>query len=475
MKIDGRMEDHALEPVPQHSRQGWLKLSWNTAGIVTTLVQLFLGALTTFVAGFKIAMAAGVFVAVIGTLIGWACGHIAFKTGLSSTVMARHHGFGKRGSLIGSLIFGFMIIGFLALENALLYAGFRFALGFQDTLATKIFVYGLFTAAWVLLTAYGFEAVSKVSTYTLVAFVGLLLFITWRVVSSYASGNILSFPSLFPPDVLASMGATSDLGKFIFCTNVLIGAAGALALVDADLGRYARSSFDIGAAAAVGNISAQICMVFVGGVFMYAAMGELVTHYTTIMQMDPDAAKKLAMSPEGVTAAFLLFGGGIGVALMILAQGKAQVLNTYSGSLALSNLFDAVGLRMNRVVMVVIANAVGLLMVAFGILDQFNAWIEILGVITTAFAGIMIVDYFFVSRKLGRSEALSTESVNWAGVITTVVATILAHFVLNKIVTIQFFTSLGVSVLLYPLLRLALFRPSSAAGALGPATQGPVS
>ncbi|MEQ1954914.1 hypothetical protein [Mesorhizobium sp. CN2-181] len=475
MKIDGRMEDHALEPVPQHLRQGWLKLSWNTAGIVTTLVQLFLGALTTFAAGFKIAMAAGVFVAIIGTAIGWACGHIAFKTGLSSTVMARHHGFGKRGSLIGSLIFGFMIIGFLALENALLYAGFRFALGFQDTLASKVVVYGILTAAWIFLTAYGFEAVSKVSTYTLVAFVGLLLFITWRVVSSYADGHIFDFPALFPPDVLASLGATSDLGKFIFCTNVFIGAAGALALVDADLGRYARSSVDIGAAAAVGNFSAQICMVFVGGVFMYAAMGELVTHYTTVMQMAPDAAQKLAMSPEGVTAAFLLFGGGIGVALMVLAQGKAQVLNTYSGSLALSNLFDAVGLRMNRVVMVVIANVIGLLMVGFGILDQFNAWIEILGVITTAFAGIMIVDYFIVSGKVGGRGLPSTELVNWAGVVTTVVATILAHFVLNKIVTIQFFTSLGVSVILYPALRLSLFRPGLASGAGGPTTSEPIS
>lgn len=475
MKIDGRMEDHALEPVPQHLRQGWLKLSWNTAGIVTTLVQLFLGALTTFAAGFKIAMAAGVFVAVIGTLIGWACGHIAFKTGLSSTVMARHYGFGKRGSLIGSLIFGFMIIGFLALENALLYAGFRFALGFQDTLVNKIVVYGLLTVAWILLTAYGFEAVSKVSTYTLAAFVGLLLFITWRVVSSHADGHIFDFPALFPPEALASLGATSDLGKFIFCTNVLVGAAGALALVDADLGRYARSSFDIGAAAAVGNLSAQICMVFVGGVFMYAAMSELVTHYTTVMQIAPDAAQKLAMSPEGVTAAFLLFGGGIGVALMFLAQGKAQVLNTYSGSLALSNLFDAVGLRMNRVVMVVIANLIGLLMVAFGILDQFNAWIEILGVITTAFAAVMIVDYFIVSRKVGSHGIANSELVNWAGVITTLVATILSHYVLNKIVTIQFFTSVGVSVLLYPILRLTISRPGLAAGAGIPTTQETVS
>lgn len=464
--LQDRMEDHALEAVPQDMRQGWMTLSWNTAGIVTTLIILFFGALTSFAAGFKIAMAAGAFVAVVGTLIGWACGHIAFKTGLSSTVMARHYGFGTRGSVVGSLIFGFMIIGFLALENSLLYAGFRFAFGLQDTLANQVLIYGLLTSVWILLTAYGFELVSKVSSYTLVAFMAVLIYITWYVVSTNADGRVFSFPALFPHEVLAGMGASDDIGKFIFCTNVLIGSAGALALVDADLGRYAKSSGDIGAAAAVGNLAMCVVMVFVGAVFMYAGMGKLVAHYTTAFQLAPEVAQQRAMSPDGVTAAFLLFGGAIGVALMVLAQGKAQVLNTYSGSLALSNLFDAVGLRMGRIVMVVLANVIGLLMVAFGILDQVQAWIEILGVITTAFAGVMIVDYFVVGRWLGTRSVPVPEAVNWAGVITTVTAALLAHYVLNKIVPIQFFTSLVVSFVLYPALRLTVFRPHSAARAV---------
>lgn len=462
-KPQNRMEDHALEAVPAHMRQGWLKLSWNTAGIVTTLVILFFGALTSFAAGFRIAMAAGAFVAVVGALIGWACGHIAHKTGLSSTVMARHYGFGTRGSVIGSLIFGFMIIGFLALENALLYAGFRFAFGIDDTLANQILVYGGLTIVWVLLTAYGFELVSRVSSYTLVAFLALLAYITWQVVSTHADAQVFSYPALFPPAVLQGLGAVDDVGKFIFCTNVLIGSAGALALVDADLGRYARSSRDIGAAAAVGNVAMCVVMVFVGGVFMYAGTSKLVAHYATTMKIDAQVAQQMAMSPDGVTAAFLLFGGTIGVALMILAQGKAQVLNTYSGSLALSNLFDAVGMRMSRIVMVVVANLIGLVMVAGGILAQVQAWIEILGVVTTAFAGVMIVDYFLVSRWLGTRSLRTPENCNWAGVITTVVAAALAHYVLNRVVPIQFFTSLTVAFVLYPILRLTVLRPRARA------------
>src|SRR4030095_7188126 len=106
--------------------KNWLQLSWSTAGIVTTLVQLFVGALTTFVAGIQIGILAGLLVTVIVARLGWGVGHIAYRSGLSSTVLSRYYGFGHKGSLVTALTFGFMIIGFLALENALLYKGFLF-------------------------------------------------------------------------------------------------------------------------------------------------------------------------------------------------------------------------------------------------------------------------------------------------------------------------------------------------------------
>ena len=136
--IVDRMDDHALERVPDRERAGWLKLSWNTAGIVTTLIQLFFGALVTFVAGMRVAIWSGLIVTLIGASLGWAVGHVGCRTGLSSTLITRGHGLGKRGSLIASLIFGFMIIGFLAIENALLYNGLLFFLNLPDTLLWKL-------------------------------------------------------------------------------------------------------------------------------------------------------------------------------------------------------------------------------------------------------------------------------------------------------------------------------------------------
>ncbi len=58
---------------------------------------------------------------------------------------------------------------------------------------------------------------------------------------------------------------------------------------------------------------------------------------------------------------------------MVLAQSKAQVLNTYSGSLALANLFDgAIGWRPGRFLFVVLANIIGLFMLYGQILALVN-------------------------------------------------------------------------------------------------------
>ncbi|VVE54860.1 purine-cytosine permease-like transporter [Pandoraea horticolens] len=460
-QISTRSDDHALEAVPDGERQNWLQLSWSTAGIVTTLIQLFVGALVTFVAGIRIGLLAGVFVAIVGALLGWGAGHIAFRTGLASTVLSREHGLGQRGSALLALVFGFMITGFIALENVLLYKGFLFYLNQPDTLGMRVAVYGTLTIAWIFLTAFGFSLVSRVSSLTLVAFLAVLLYMMIDVIatSGQSWSSVMQFGAQMPPEALTAMGANTDWGKFSFCVNVLIGSAGALALIDADLGRYAKSSRDIAIAAVIGNIFMDVVMVAVGGIVMYAGMDQLVAHHVKVGGMTEAAARALALqSPDSVAAAFIVFGGVLGTLLMVFAQSKAQVLNTYSASLSLTNLADAVfGWRPGRFVFVVLANVIACLMLIGSILEWFNSFITVLGILTTCFAGIIIADYFVVKRSAGGSLG-GEEDVNWAGVITVVTGFVLAHYVLNRRVPIEFFTSLVVSFVLYPVLRLGALR-----------------
>jgi len=461
-------DDHALDRVPDGERHSWLQISWSTAGIVTTLVQLFVGALVTFVAGMKLGIAAGLVVTLAGSALGSALGHVACRSGLSSTMIARRHGFGTKGSALASSIFAFMIIGFIAAENMLLYKGFLFFFGFKDELATKAVILGLMAVAWIALTSWGFELVTRFSSLMLVGFLALLVFMLARIVGSSGQSvaDVLSFGCQLPPDQLAALGADTPLGKLAFGVNVLIGSAGALALIDADLGRYARSSRDIAIAAVIGNLFMDVIMLAVGGVVMYAGLPALTEYYVQNQGLSPAEVAKLAFdSPDRIATAFIVFGGIAGAILMVLAQSKAQVLNTYSSSLALTNLADSLlGWKPGRMIFVVLANLLSMLFLAGNVIVWFNAFLTLLGVLTTCFSAIMLADYFLVERLRPRPSILGSkevsEPVNWAGVIALGLGFVAAHYLLRPLIPIEFFSALAVSLFVYPLLRLYVLPPA---------------
>lgn len=459
------IEDHALERVPDADRHTWLDISWNTVGIVTTLIQLFVGAMVTFIAGIKIGLIAGTIVAVIGGFLGWGVGHIAYRSGLASGVMSRFYGFGVKGSVVASSIFGFMIIGFIAVENVLLYKGFLFYFGAEDTLANRILTYGLLSVAWILLTTYGFNAVTRVSSLMLIGFLGVLFYMMVEIIASSGHSwlETMSFGTQVARPVLENLGVTTDLGKLVFCINILAGAAGALALLDADLGRYARSSADIGVASFLGNFALDVFMIFMGAVIMYAGMPALTDYYVTVGGFSQQQAAQVAIeNPDRIAAAFIVFGGVLGTVLMVAAQSKAQVLNCYSSSLSLANFFDAiVGWRPGRFTFVVLANVLSLLFLYGEILEWFNSFLVILGVLTMCFAGIMLSDYFVVRPYLGQKDTVryGADIVNWAGITSIVLGLVLAHYVLTSIIPVEIFTALAVSFLIYPVLRIYVLKP----------------
>lgn len=139
------------------------------------------------------------------------------------------------------------------------------------------------------------------------------------------------------------------------------------------------------------------------------------------------------------------------------------MLNTYSASLSLSNLADVLsGWRPGRILFVVVANIIGLVMLYGKLLSLVNSYVTLLGVLTTAFAGVIIADYFIVrpqQRKQG-TEPKTVDACNFAGVATTVIAFVLSHWVLNTIVPIEFVTTVTVCLIVYPVLRLWVLRPS---------------
>jgi len=456
-----RIEDHALERVPLEDRKNWLAISWNTVGLVTSIAILFFGALVCFVAGVRIALLAGLSSFAIGTAIGWAIARVAYSSGCSNTLITRQYGLGIRGSALASLIFGALIIGFLAIENALLYRGFLFFFGIADSWQSRIAIYGSLTAAWILLTAFGFDLVARFSSLMIISFLVVMAYMLSVIIgqSGKPLADVLLFGSQFPPEVLAGMGVRSDFDKYIFALNVLLGPACAIALNTADFGRYGKSVGDVGAAATLGVFFQSLLIALIGGVLVFAASPVMLQHYEIAEGMGlAQAQHEILKNPGSIAATFIVFGGFIGFLLMLVAQAKAQVLNTYSSSLCIANLADALlNWRPGRLYFVVIANIIALLMLYGQLLELVEAWIRLMGVLLSSLSGVIIADYYLVKpvleKRTGRPADI--ETVNWAGVVTIVVAVLAAHYLLRTLQPVEVLSSLAITLLLYPLLKLA--------------------
>jgi len=467
--LRARMEDHALTPVPEAERRSGWGLMTNTAGIASTLIQLAIGGSVTLIAGVWWGLLAGVVVAVFGGALGWLVGHVAYVSGTSSTVTARFYGLGTKGSALASLIFAFMILGFLALENALLYYGTLFMFGWAPTLLNAIVIYGLLTLAWIALTVFGLPLVQKTSTVLLIAFTVLTVVLAFVALndSSVSLGELFAAGPVVP-------GFESDAARFTAVLSILAGSAGALALVDADFARYARSTRDVGILAVGGAVMIDIVVVVLGTVLIHAGSG-IVSDYLTAnpdaaaTQVGATVADKVAwMIANNSGAFFVVLAGVLGFVLMYVAQVKAQVLNTYSGSLSLSNLADGLwGRSPGRVAMVVVGNLIALLMVAGDILGLIGSYLGILGVTTTALAGVIIGDFFIVRRRRVADPG-DVESVNWAGVVSVVGGSLLGGVLLETGVTsLGFVVALVVVLVGYPVLRTTVLRPRVARTPVG--------
>lgn len=443
------MEDNALTRVPDSERQGWLSLSWNTMGAISTLAQLLIGATCTFIAGIWVGLAAAIIVTILGGTLGSLIGHMAYKQGLSNTVMARYYGFGIKGSVVGVISYNLLIIGMLALENILIYETILFYFKIPATTTNAILIYGIMTILWILLSAFGIKLVTKVSSFMLIGFLVVMCYMVFQAASTSGIpwSEILTHGAVLP--------GGDSMSRFIQVINILIGSAGALALADADFGRYAKSTKDIVIAAFLGNIMMDIIVLLTGSIIVYAGYATLEKYYIG-QGMDAVAAGQAALNNVG--GDFIILGGVVGLILMVLAQGKVQVLNTYLASLALSNAGDAFGFRPGRFWMIVIANIIGLIFIVGNLMGLILSWLAFIGILTTSQAVIMLADFFIVNKGKDVHQ-ITPPQVNWAGVVTIIVATVLS-FLLAKVIPILFITAVVVSVILYPLLRKNVFKES---------------
>ena len=449
-----RAEDNALVRVPDDQRKTGHQLAMSTVGVATALVILAISGFTVVLAGFKAGLAAGVVVAVLGFILSWLVGRVAHDTGLSSTVTSRFFGLGLKGSSIGAAIFAFMILGFLAVESALLYEGTLLMVGWEDTWVTKILLYGALTLLWIALAVFGVKVVLNASGLMIALTILVVLYMIWETYVSRGIGLdvVLSNPGVVPGGFWT---------KFEAGFGLMGATAGTIALVSTDFARYCRTRRDVTVLSMAGPITQNVIMLVLGSLVVIGGLPQVIEYLVNrnagLSEADAGAAAAgFAMGNTG--AYFVIIAGWIGFVTIYATQAKAQAVNAYSGSLALVNLVDSLtGFKPGRVAMVLLGNAVALVMIAAGILPHFGSWLAYLGAMTMALCGVMIADYYLVRRQRFEHSSHKVENWNWAGVITLHLAAGVGMLLLwTNTWSLGFLASLALAVLVYPALRRLL-------------------
>ncbi|GAA5176279.1 cytosine permease [Pseudonocardia eucalypti] len=444
------IDDNSLTPVPEEERKSGWYLSWLPAGIATSLLQLTIAGTITALVGSVLGLVAGALVGVFVMALGWLFGNIARVEGLSSTVLPRFYGLGLRGSAISSLAFGVMIIGLLASENVVLYHGTLFAFGWPDSTGNRVLIYGLLTLVWVLLSMFGIKMVTRTSSVLVVVFLCLLAYMTFRI---YGESPV-TLADAFTQASTSVVG--SEEARFFTVVGMLGGQGGALILVNADYARYARGKGAVGGVSLTGVIMLDIVGIALGILVLTGGNKLVGDHLVASGQATPETAVAAAgaLATHNTGAYFVILSGVLGFALMYVAQTKVQVLNVYSGALALSNLcYVLSGRHPNRLVMILVANAICLLMIAAGVFEKLSGFLSVLGIVIIGFIALAIADFYLVSRWRPRPPGV--EVVNWAGVGTLAFASVVAYLLAETgVFPFGFVASTVIVLVVYPLVRL---------------------
>lgn len=445
------IEDYALVRVPEDKRKGWFDLSTVIFGFATALFWFLFGGVTTFLAGFWMGLLACFISATLGFVGVLLMGNIARKEGLSCDLNSRAFGFGQRGSVLPSAIYGFMLCGFLGVESSVIGKAVLYYAGVPESLLANIILYVPMAIAWTLLTLFGIGLVVRVAQVAVPLMLIFLVVVLVIMLNGQVLGEAVSHGVMVP--------GIDPLTGFVLALNFGVGTSFLLGAQSADFLRYARRPADIVPYGLIGGYAAYFIVPALGGIVTYSWFGKVLEFFKASGVPEAAAAQAATASP-GI--GFVVAGGFIGLLLVVASQAKIQTTNCYGASLALANIFAmAFNWKPGRKWCVILANVFALAFVFGGVLEQVVEFTTLGGAIVGAWVTIMATDYYIIRGrlKLAPSRIARLENlpiVNWIGIVTWAGSVIIGMWLYNAgVFPIPFVSALVLSFIGYLVLSVA--------------------
>ncbi|MEB3103853.1 hypothetical protein VF724_19745 [Paenibacillaceae bacterium T2] len=161
-------------------------------------------------------------------------------------------------------------------------------------------------------------------------------------------------------------------------------------LMATDYGRFAKeeAGYKGGFLSMIGMLIPMFLTILIGPLFAY-----------TIMPTIGGGNAALLASDSGFVYPTVM--GIWGVLFVVVTQIRINVMNLYSGSLALSNTFSlAFRFTPGRQWWMVLVYALGTIFYTFNILQYLNTWLAITGILTNTWIFIILTDHFICKKWL---------------------------------------------------------------------------
>lgn len=429
--------------VPESDRLAWPDIAAILSGVVSSLSKLMGGGIVAFYAGCQMGGVTVAITFVLSFVLTYLVGKICYREGLPNNVVSRYYIFGKKGSVAGSLIWIFVLVGVLAVGTVQLGNAVLFAFGWESEVARWVLFVGI-SCVWVLMALFGTKVIARMNAVFVVALFCVMGYVVYLMAADGQLVDAATHGVLIP--------GVEPLEGFSYSVNYAIMTSGLMALFAADFTRFARKERDLLPISLTGSLFAILTYAF-GALIVFYGFHQSVDYFLA-QGMAPDLAANAAVTNPGIS--LVLASGGIGLAIICLSQMKVETSNSIGGANAVSNLVNSLtGKTVPWAVAVILANAIGLVFIMCNILDQINAFMSYGSILTTSWCILLITDYYLVRGKMGIGSREiridgKEEPVNWRGISTLAIVTVVASVLYaTGVLAVPFLLVAPATVVLY--------------------------
>lgn len=230
----------------------------------------------------------------------------------------------------------------------------------------------------------------------LVSVPALILILVYAMIVVFQDPESVAAISNYTPAANAPM---------VVAIGTAVGGFATGSVLSGDVTRYCKSRRDVILSSIIGVIPMGVGTMLAGGVLAIHS-GAVGMDTSSIVNM---------LSSIGSPV--------LGLLVLVLATWTTNVSNAYSAGFALLSLTRAKDEK--RAFFTLLAGVLGTLLAVLGITNYFNSFLNVLAAFIPPVAGVVIVDYFIIS-KADPEAWKPTAGVNLAGILSWLVGSVVA-------------------------------------------------